>query len=742
MSKLFILLVFLTSISNSNSKMIHGNVYGFDSDGNKSELAGVQVWWLGTELGGISNDSGHFMFDLHPNSNTLVFQIKGYPNDTLVVDDKNKFIEHILKTYSSGKDVIVEAIEPNRIINSESIQNEEILTGRHLGKLACCNLSEAFESDPSVNVEYTDPVSGSKQIKLMGLHGKYSQIMIEKISFVRGLNIPFGLSYLPGPWIESISISKGAADVSTGFESTTGQINVELKKPNSEISDGLINLFLDAGNRLELNSVFNKKIDDRVSMVSMFNINIIPNLNDLNNDGLIDRPATRSMNFSNKFKFEGNTAKAQVGIRFLIDERESEYITNSFNSNFDISNTRGELFFKGGDLLGENYSVGITGSLSWQENNTNNLLGKIHNEFNLTNNSAQINLIVDRTLDGVNDNSKNVLSFGASLLYDDFSNEIISDIETVNKFSYITPGIFVSYKNMSFKYIDFSLGLRADYNYLDQVFVTPRSHIKIKPLDNLDLRISGGRGLRYANALAENVFLFLYDENANYLSLVNFEQQAMESAWNYGATLNYSFSLGLENISFSAEYFMTDFNNRVVIDQYRYGGVYSPVIYETSNAYSESYGVDLILPFTDFVEISTSGRIQNSFFENQNSKLIREPLSSIVKSVNTVNYDIKSIDLSLRFTGTYFGQGKRTVLRENSDTFQNYNPFWIFGGQINKNFEKQGFEIYFGINNLTSYTIFEDSADSQAIAGNYFGTDLWGPLMGRNIYIGINWKGL
>jgi hypothetical protein len=734
MRYLLLLLILLNFNLFSTEDLIHGNVYGLDNNGNEVELPGVRVWWLGTEIGGYSDSGGHFMFPIPEKSRTLVFQMLGYPNDTLIVEDTGQFIFHTLKNYDAGE-VVVEDKLPNRIISRSSIENKETITGTQLGKLACCNLSEAFESDPSVNVEYTDPVSGTKQMKLMGLHGKYSQVMIEKIPFIRALNIPFGLSYLPGPWIESISISKGAADVSTGFESTTGQINIELKKPE-DFEEGVVNLFYDAGNRAEINSVLNKQINDKISMINMFNANMISNMNDLNNDGIIDRPATRNINLSSKVKYDGSDVKAQAGVRFILDDRESEFSNLLVNNQLQINNTRGELFFKSGSFISDHFSLAVTGSVNWQENITNNTLNLVESEFDLSNNSAQLNILSEYNI-----NEHNNLSSGISFLYDDFQNMILGSEIFQNNFSYFTPGAFVSYKNTAIDFANFSLGLRADYNSLNQVFLTPRANLKLKPFENLDLRLNGGRGFRYANVLAENVFLFLYDENMNNQIVVDFEQLAMESAWNYGATLNYIFDFGLKNISLGAEYFMTRFDNRVIVDQYRYDGAYSPQIIETSNAYSESYGVDLILPITSFIEISTSARVENSFFENASGDLIREPLSSIIRSVNNINYDIDPWDLSLRFTASYYGSGKRTIKSEGRSSFDDFDPFWIFGGQINKDFDELDLEVYLGFNNITSYTIFSNNTDAQAIAGNFFGSDLWGPLMGRNIYLGINWKG-
>jgi outer membrane receptor for ferrienterochelin and colicins len=98
-------------------------------------------------------------------------------------------------------------------------------------KAACCNLSESFETNASVDVSYSDAVTGAKQIQLLGLAGTYVQIMTENYPAMYGLAAAYGLNYIPGPWMESIQVSKGPASVKNGYEAITGQINVEFKKP-------------------------------------------------------------------------------------------------------------------------------------------------------------------------------------------------------------------------------------------------------------------------------------------------------------------------------------------------------------------------------------------------------------------------------------------------------------------------------------------------------------------------------
>src|SRR6187399_459418 len=113
--------------------------------------------------------------------------------------------------------------------------NTTLVTSKELLKAACCNLAESFETNPSIDVNFSDALTGTKQIKMLGLTSPYLMITEENIPSVRGASQAYGLSFTPGTWVESIQITKGAGSVVNGFESISGQINTELIKPISDI---------------------------------------------------------------------------------------------------------------------------------------------------------------------------------------------------------------------------------------------------------------------------------------------------------------------------------------------------------------------------------------------------------------------------------------------------------------------------------------------------------------------------
>ena len=110
----------------------------------------------------------------------------------------------------------------------------EVISAAGLCKMACCNLAESFENSASVTVGYSDAVTGARQIRLLGLSGVYTQMLDETRPVMRGLASPFGLTYVPGQWLESIQIAKGSSSVVNGVDCMTGQINMEHRKPTDE----------------------------------------------------------------------------------------------------------------------------------------------------------------------------------------------------------------------------------------------------------------------------------------------------------------------------------------------------------------------------------------------------------------------------------------------------------------------------------------------------------------------------
>ena len=180
--------------------------------------------------------------------------------------------------------------------------NTTVMTGKELLKAACCNLAESFETNPSIDVNFADALTGTKQIKMLGLTSPYLMITEENIPSVRGASQAYGLSFTPGTWIESIQVTKGAGSVVNGYESISGQINTELIKPSLDIPF-FVNAYGSTDARFELNTHFNKKISDDWATSLYVHGNTRVAKNDMNDDGFLDNPLSQQINIINRWQY-------------------------------------------------------------------------------------------------------------------------------------------------------------------------------------------------------------------------------------------------------------------------------------------------------------------------------------------------------------------------------------------------------------------------------------------------------
>ena len=185
-------------------------------------------------------------------------------------------------------------------VKTSGLANSDMITSSELLRAACCNLGESFTTNPSVDVNYADAATGAQQIKLLGLSGTYVQMLTENIPNYRGAATPYALGYIPGPWMQSIQVSKGASSVKNGYESITGQINVEFKKPQATpFADA--NLYYNTKGKLEANLGANLHLSKRWRTALLGHYEILDKAHDDNGDGFVDLPKIRQGSLQNRW---------------------------------------------------------------------------------------------------------------------------------------------------------------------------------------------------------------------------------------------------------------------------------------------------------------------------------------------------------------------------------------------------------------------------------------------------------
>ena len=317
---------------------LHGRVLE-NVKGAEQPLVGAYLQWADSSAESITDADGHFSIVYDANKSTrLIATYVGYLNDTITVLDAKKTIVFKLNNSVQLNTVEIKGKRDATMLSTIQPRNTEIITQKELLKAACCNLSESFETNPTVDVNYTDAVTGAKEIQMLGLSGVYTQLLTEAIPSLRGLGNIFGLNYIPGPWMESIQISKGAGSVANGHEAITGQINVEYLKPENLEEKMFINVFGDNQGRIELNTINRVKLNSKWNYMLLLHGNINEKKMDDNEDGFLDMPLSRQVNIYNRFRYHsGNRLEAQAGVKVIAEDRLGGQ--TSFNADTDEGTT-------------------------------------------------------------------------------------------------------------------------------------------------------------------------------------------------------------------------------------------------------------------------------------------------------------------------------------------------------------------------------------------------------------------
>ena len=721
--------------------LIKGVVLESSKDGNFLPLQGASVSWLGTAHGTFTDSSGVFIIGTESGVNSLIVSFTGYVPDTLIITDLTE-IKIILATDKKLEEVVIRSKMHSTYISSLNPIRTQIMTEKELFKAACCNLSESFETNPSVDVSYNDAVTGSKQIQLLGLSGNYTQLTIENLPGPRGLATPLGLNSIAGPWIESIQLSKGIGSVANGFESMAGQINVELKKPGNE-DKLLANLYMNSFGKTDINLNLSAKAGEKWSTLFLLHDDFLANTKlDMNGDGFRDLPSGNQFSAVNRWKFEnGKGLISQFGFMYLNEQKTSgetafdpekdKFSTTHYG--LGINTERYEIFTKLGYVFpNKKYkSIGLQLAAFDHEQDS---------YFGLTKyNGSQQNLYGNLIYQSIISSTTHKFRTGLSFLLDNYKEELNNSIY---KRKEVVPGAFFEYTYTPGVKFSAVLGIRADNNNLFGFFVTPRVHLKYEPVTGTVIRVSAGRGQRTANIFAENIGALV---SSRAMTILRTDPSkgyglAPEVAWNKGIAVDQRIRLFGRESSLSFDYFRTDFSQQVIADMEKPREIrfYNLQGKSFSNSLQAQWNVEPVEKFEvrlayRFLDVRTT----------YGNELLRRPLLSQSRAFINLAYarNTWKFDYTLNLNGRKRIPG--TLDNPIEYRLDDYSPaFLVMNAQVSKTVGKKlPMEFYIGSENLGNFSQDKPILSVREPFSPYFDASLvWGPVEGRMIYAGWRFR--
>ncbi len=795
MKTIFLIIItgFFLVFHSVTAQNVVGYVFEVNGDSQKEFLPGVNIVWLGTNTGTASDANGRFILSKSGIKTTqLVVSLMGYKTDTVELKKELTKIDIQLSPSTIQlQEVEIRAKNNNTYISRLSPRKVQVITEGELQRAACCNLSESFETNASIDVSYSDAITGAKQIQLLGLSGIYSQIQAENIPSIRGMASAYGLNYIPGPWMESIQISKGTASVINGYESITGQINVEYKKPNG--ADKLyVNVFGNSNGRMETNLSsgyeLNKKwstlllvhgdyFGNKINKINTTTINIEGEKETID-ENFMDIPLLNTINLFNRWEYHSKGYETRFGIKYLSENRNGgtlDFDKNTFvldtakiNNKelpygFELKTRRTEAFWKNGILFpGKEWkSLGII--FSGVNHEQDGFFG-VNNYF-----GRERSFYANAIYQSIIGNTNHKFSTGLSYLYDDFDESYdqvqftyiyqtlppdqtptMDQITTLSPNTNLTPvnynfdrtesipGTFFEYTYSYLDKLTFIAGIRADHHNKSGFFFTPRANLRYQISETAVVRLSGGLGYRSANIISENISLL-----ASQRILVVRESLDQEKAVNYGISFMKEFRLFNRPAEFDLDLYRTDFINQVIVDtDTDPTKVYFYNLEDGGKSYANSFQAQITFEPLSRLTVLLAFRF-NDAKQTINDTLRTRPLLNKYKGLITLSYATNFDKWKFDLTGQFNGSARISpqyimpeIVRRDYETTPAY---FVLLAQITKKF-KHNIEVYIGGENLTGF-IQEDPITEPFIPYHtHFDTMMvWGPIVGSTLYAGLRY---
>ena len=707
-------------------------------------ISGATVHWLNTNVSAVTNEKGWFTIAYKSEYKKLVINYLGYKSDTITIKDL-KPLHHFLTPESELEEITINAKKRTTQKSFFETTNMFTVNAGELLKAACCNLAESFETNPSIDVSFSDALTGTKQIQMLGLTSPYLLITQENIPSIRGASQAFGLTFTPGTWVESIQISKGAGSVVNGYESISGQINAELVKPFSD-DKFFLNTYSSLDGRFELNTHFNEKVSEKWHTGLYVHGNHRGKKFDMNNDNFLDMPLSNQINVMNRWQYTDaeNGWVSFINVRYLNDDKQTGEInfnptldkgtTNAWGSEIDTK--RFETSAKLGYVFPEIPYQSFGFQIAYSNHQQDSYFGL--NVYDIQHESVYSNLIFNSIIG----DTRTKFKTGISFTHDNFD-------ELVNTTNYTRTetdfGAFFEYAFDNLEDFSVTAGLRIDAHNLLGTFITPRLHLRYVPWDKGVFRASVGRGKRSANIFAENQQLFASARQINIDDAGgNIYGLNPEIAWNYGVSYMQRFNVFEQKGDITFDFYQTDFQNQVVVD---WENPQKISFYDLNGkSIANSFQVEVNYTLAKNLELRTAYKyfdISTDFITGN----LQKPMQPKNRFFANISFEteVKENNAHWRFDVTYNNIGDQRLPNTASNPAQYQLPeyadsYQLLNSQITKVFSDK-FEVYVGAENLTNVMQKNPILASDAPFGpNFDSTIVYSPIFGRAIYTGLRFK--
>ena len=729
------LLLSLFIVQHGHSQLLTGII----KDATDQPLAGVTVYFLNTSNGTNTDQNGAFVLIRKNNETQLVIAYTGFRSDTLSIPKDQNFLKLQLNEGTSLNEVVIQSKRESTSFSLLNPLNVESISSEEFKKAACCSLAESFQTGNTIDISYSNAVSGSKEIVFLGLRGLYSQLLFENYRFFNGIMTSQGFDYIPGTWLDNINILKGASTSIYGAQSMTGAINVGLKKPDKD-HRVFTNLFADYHGRLEFNQHFNKSWTARKHSGVYLHLSSHRGNRDHNNDGFQDDARTKKIAVMQRNTIYGRRFEGQINVYGLHEEKNGGQITVPALYKFNQKNTHLQLFGNLG-YIGFSNPDKNSGSI-WEASisKIDAFFGESKNKFAANEFRFNSQLFYSEIFS----EGKHKITFGPNLTINiakEKASEFISDTIAYKE---ITPSIFFDYdlalgsiENTELKKFMLTISQRVDYINSSKLLYIPRVSARYNLNPKWTLRSSIGYGYRLPRVYSDNMNLFFINYKRTKLNIPSYE-----SSLNYGLNIVGKPILANKELDINLDAYHTIFQNQLVTDvedqdHNNYIVKYYNVI---GNSSTTSLGLTMSYPVFSSINLKIGGKYIDSktgFIHGQK----KTPLIPTWRAMSTLDFNSKNKKWTANLTGQYVGKMRLNNKPNNLPLNEKRYSEDYYLIQCALNYILENWEFYAGCENLTNYTQHHAIYSvNEPLSERFNATEVYAPINGIKPYIGLRYK--
>lgn len=741
-SRLFLILLFFLATKVQAQENVTGTIASTEGEA----LVGATVQWLATGAGTTTDEAGSFALPF-PEDRTdtrLMFSYVGFASDTIEIGDFYQGLWIELKPEATLQEVTVEGQRSGAYID-DRVQKVEVISEVELTRAACCDLAGCFNTESSVRSQTTNIVTNVRELQILGLSGVYNQLLLDGLPMFQGANYTYGLSSLPGPWIRNIYVSKGANSVLQGYESISGQINVETKEP-LETNPLFFNAYINSFGEKQFNAMARMPLSEESKIQGSIGLHatLPAGRFDRDDDNFLDLPLLERYALINNWSL-GDQSKP--GFSALLSLRGWKENRVGGQEDFRTEEHEGgmEVFGQTVDLLhGE---ASLKTAYRFDEKNVLSL----QNAFQAQEQTAWF---------GPTRFQADQQYFYSNLQFEHQSKRFTSRSGLSFRRLNLDQGVTFSTNGSPFREISapafgrestvglftentiygpedrwaLITGLRLDHNNYFDWQLSPRALFRYNFGDGTSARASIGRGWRTVRPLSDYVQAMA--SNRNIFSQISLP----ESAWNGGVNITHRMQVKNAALTLSGDFYHTRFTNQIFPDYERIPGA---ILFQDfdGKSVSNSLQLEARATFSSLLEARIGYNYLN-VYRNIDGENVQLPFIPEHKITAAASYQPDSRRWQIDGNVHWYGRQRLPNTEALPEALQQPTQSETYATlDLQFTYRLKSIEIYTGVENLFDFRQLRPLVSWQDPFSPWFDTSFaWGPTRGRELYIGIRYK--